>query len=768
MSTDCSARRISVCALVVAVLAVLVPGAYAADTFEPNDTRQTAAALPFGVALSSYLFTSHDEDWYRVVTPRAGHLRVRLDVPDGVDYSLSISDFSGYYIDVSNLGSGLDEEVWLTSRAYDSFFVRVSSSGDHSEVQPYTLSTTLSFSDDTYEDNGNPQDGRRIAPGTYRSKVHSISDTDCFRFELWAAGTFSVTLDVPPSADLRLDLYSVSGDFATLVEASVNDGAGVDESITRPVTGPGKFYLVVTGDDASTFEEYALTLTGGTIRAPHAVRDDFDRYGGAGLAVYGTVTGVWHIRNQSDVQFGQPGDIPVAGDYNGDNVADIAVYRPSTGTWYVRDQLAVQFGEPGDIPVPADYNGDLYTDIAVYRPSTGFWYVRNQLAVQYRQPRRRADSRRLRRRRRRRRGRLQAFDRVLARPGSVHRAVRPASGRSRTGRLQRRRPRRRGGLSRVHWPVGRARSVLRNPRRPRLPPGRARLRRRRRHGPRRLRAVYRQVGIRSRGVELFGQAGDVPVARDVFTVNRAVSDFNGDGMTDVSVYWRDTGHWLVNRNFAVQYGDGDDRPVPADYDRDGLADIAVYRPSTGMWYVRDQFGIQFGDPGDVPIPGDYDGDGRADVAVYRPSTGTWFVRNRFAVQFGDPGDIPVPGDYNGDGVTDVAVYRPSTGRWYVRNQLALQFGDPGDLPIPGDYDGDGRMDIAVFRPSTATWFVRGQFTVAFGQSGDVPVPGDYDGDGVTDPALYRPADGRWEVRNQFSLIFVGPDAEPLVQIPGSR
>ena len=149
--------------------------------------------------------------------------------------------------------------------------------------------------------------------------------------------------------------------------------------------------------------------------------------------------------------------------------------------------------------------------------------------------------------------------------------------------------------------------------------------------------------------------------RDVLTVNRAIADFNGDGVTDVAVYWRATGHWLVNRNFAVQFGDGDDQPVPADYDRNGVVDIAVYRPSTGMWYVRDQFGVQFGDPGDVPIPGDYDGDGRADIAVYRPSTGTWFVRNRFAVQFGDPGDIPVPGDYNGDGVTDVAVYRPSTG-----------------------------------------------------------------------------------------------------------
>ena len=100
-------------AIVATALAVLVPGAYAADTFEPNDTRETATTLLLDVPRSSYLFTSGDEDFYRVVTPRAGHLRITLDVPDGVDYSLSVS--STFNTVESNLGSGLDEEVFLST-----------------------------------------------------------------------------------------------------------------------------------------------------------------------------------------------------------------------------------------------------------------------------------------------------------------------------------------------------------------------------------------------------------------------------------------------------------------------------------------------------------------------------------------------------------------------------------------------------------------------------------------------------------------------------
>src|SRR5687767_13778454 len=92
------------------------------------------------------------------------------------------------------------------------------------------------------------------------------------------------------------------------------------------------------------------------------------------------------VGNQVPVQWGWPGDVPVAADYNGDGVTDVAVYRPSTGQWFVRNQFTVQWGWSEDVPVPDDYNGDGVTDVAVYRPTDGIWYVRNQFSVQWGAP----------------------------------------------------------------------------------------------------------------------------------------------------------------------------------------------------------------------------------------------------------------------------------------------------------------------------------------------------------------------------------------------
>ncbi len=90
------------------------------------------------------------------------------------------------------------------------------------------------------------------------------------------------------------------------------------------------------------------------------------------------------------VDFGQIGDDPtVVGDYDGDGAADVAVYRPGFGqpsTWFYLGSInnppsslftAVQWGQIGDVPAPGDYNGDGRNDFVIQRDAGGgqavFW-----------------------------------------------------------------------------------------------------------------------------------------------------------------------------------------------------------------------------------------------------------------------------------------------------------------------------------------------------------------------------------------------------------
>jgi hypothetical protein len=74
--------------------------------------------------------------------------------------------------------------------------------------------------------------------------------------------------------------------------------------------------------------------------------------------------------------WGQAGDVPVPGDYDGNGTTDIAVFR--NGEWYVKGQPPFPqiWGTSGDIPVPGDYDGDGTADIAVFR--NGEWYIKGQ------------------------------------------------------------------------------------------------------------------------------------------------------------------------------------------------------------------------------------------------------------------------------------------------------------------------------------------------------------------------------------------------------
>ena len=123
---------------------------------------------------------------------------------------------------------------------------------------------------------------------------------------------------------------------------------------------------------------------------------DFDGDGQADLGIWRGSTGTWYwltsttmysYASAQPIQWGNLslGDVPFAGDLDGDGKADPIVWRASTGTWYWLTSStnfsygtagARQFGSLslGDVPLLKDLDGDGLVDLTVWRASTAVWY----------------------------------------------------------------------------------------------------------------------------------------------------------------------------------------------------------------------------------------------------------------------------------------------------------------------------------------------------------------------------------------------------------
>jgi protocatechuate 3,4-dioxygenase beta subunit len=90
-------------------------------------------------------------------------------------------------------------------------------------------------------------------------------------------------------------------------------------------------------------------------------------------------------KNRADLidhvfHYGTPGDVPVAGDWNGDGIRQIGVFRD--GQWnldldgdgrFTNADATATFGQTGDEPVIGDFTGDGVDEIGVYR--AGKWII---------------------------------------------------------------------------------------------------------------------------------------------------------------------------------------------------------------------------------------------------------------------------------------------------------------------------------------------------------------------------------------------------------
>ncbi len=123
---------------------------------------------------------------------------------------------------------------------------------------------------------------------------------------------------------------------------------------------------------------------------------DWNCDGVATPGLYRQSDGFAYLRNSNttgiaDITFffGNPGDLPIVGDFDGDGCDTVSIYRPAQARFFIINELGVnggglgaadfsfEYGNPGDNPVAGDWDGDGSDTPGLRRPGDGFVYLRN-------------------------------------------------------------------------------------------------------------------------------------------------------------------------------------------------------------------------------------------------------------------------------------------------------------------------------------------------------------------------------------------------------
>ncbi|MCL2088072.1 MAG: M23 family metallopeptidase [Oscillospiraceae bacterium] len=209
-----------------------------------------------------------------------------------------------------------------------------------------------------------------------------------------------------------------------------------------------------------------------------------------------------------EIYFGNIGDVPIIGDWNGNGIDKIGVYRPSTAMFYLRigtTTQEVRCGDGGDIPIIGDWNGNGIDKVGVYRPSTARFYLRIGTTTQ---------------------------EIPYGNIGDV-----PIIG-DWNG----------NGVDKV--------GVYR--------PSMAKF--------------FLRTGTTTQEIP-YGNIGDKPIT----------GDWNGDGKDDIGVYRPSMAKFFLRTGTTTQeipYGNIGDKPITGDWNGNGKDKIGVYRPSTAVFYLR--------------------------------------------------------------------------------------------------------------------------------------------------------------------------------------
>ena len=338
----------------------------------------------------------------------------------------------------------------------------------------------------------------------------------------------------------------------------------------------GTYYFVVVAYDANNVTSFPSDEVSAVVKTRYFAASsapDLDGDRVSDLAVWRSSNGAWQWLSSvggltnaigTGVLWGNAalGDMPLSGDIDGDRVADLIVWRASTGTWYWRTSSSgytaagsKEWGRLslGDQPMLSDVDGDGADDLIIWRSSNGTWYwLTSSTDYDY-----------------------------------------AAAGAKQWGRKDL------GDIPMIGDFDADGRADL---------------------------AVWRASDgtwywLNSSSGYAYQTAGAKPWGRSDLGDIPLVGDFDGDHRSDLAIWRASTGtwYWLTSSSvysyasaYGIRWGNRllGDVPALTDLDGDGKADLTVWRASTGAWYwLNSSAGyasaggrvMGFGSSTDIPI-----------------------------------------------------------------------------------------------------------------------------------------------------------------------
>jgi subtilisin family serine protease/alpha-tubulin suppressor-like RCC1 family protein len=238
----------------------------APDSFEANDSMETAKALSDSTVIAPTININTDEDWFVLDTSKVGKLAVTMkSIPTGCDYDMQVYNASGSLLGGSYSTENQDESLGTIITVPGKYYVRVYSYTGSSSTDTYELKAGVytpdqyEVNDDIYNVNNHNKPVISIN-SCISASLDNQDDIDCYKFSLASSVNIGIRLqNIPSGMDYDLVVYTYSNGNFTEVGRSTA-GSNADESVVSQLAAGTYFVKVYSYWGSSENQSYRLSV----------------------------------------------------------------------------------------------------------------------------------------------------------------------------------------------------------------------------------------------------------------------------------------------------------------------------------------------------------------------------------------------------------------------------------------------------------------------------------------------------------------------------